>query len=56
MRKVKTVILTILGVLALCACDVNKSSRCDGEIVETGKTRIGGVWVPVTKCEPKGEW
>jgi hypothetical protein len=48
-------VLTILGVFALCACDVNKTFRCDGAIVETGKTRIGGVWIPATKCEKESE-
>lgn len=55
MRKIAASILAIVSVGALCACGAADPFRCDGEIVKTGETRVGGVWIPVTKCERESE-
>ena len=48
---VVALLIAVSALLAGCSERVSDSFRCDGEIVETGKVRIGGVPVPVNRCE-----
>lgn len=50
------ILLSVVALLSGCeGGDLPKYFRCDGEMVETGKARIGGVWVPVRTCVKESE-